>query len=356
MDTKAVCKSILVVGLAVVLCNLQVDLADAAGPELPIQVTAYRFTPNPVWAGSSGPPITSPGPMVRNSQVSSIEADWGRGPVLGTNLSDGVLIHFRSMLKPTLQGQYAFCSVSDDGFILEMDGVRVLNDWYDRDSAWINCSTKKNTSVGVVDFGANQSRLMDVWYYENMGGANVGLRYLKGSSWLPVPDSWYSSLQPNTDNSSSPSSTSSTTTTTWPTSTVPASSSTSTVPASSSTSTVPAVTPVTTPSNAAVVGLIGNSPATQPRTTLTTIPPTSLGRSSSSPSKTTVPSRPSPLTTYDSRGTKTGSIVGNSSGGLTTYDSRGTKTGSIKGNSSGGLTTYDSRGTKTGTVRLGRSG
>ena len=137
------------------------------------------------------PQVPSSNSAVLNVSASAIAFNWGFGNILGTSLRDGALINFRGLLKPTVAGTYRLCGYSDDGFILDLDGIRVINDWIDRDKAWINCDTAKYATPATVDFSDGRAKQLNAWYYENSGEALVYLWYFTANGWTVVPTNWY---------------------------------------------------------------------------------------------------------------------------------------------------------------------
>ena len=137
------------------------------------------------------PQVPTSDAAVLNVSASAIAFNWGFSNILGTSLRDGVLINFRGWLKPTAASTYRLCGYSDDGFILDLDGIRVINDWIDRDKAWINCDTAKYATPATVDFSDGRAKQLNAWYYENSGEALVYLWYFTANGWTAVPTSWY---------------------------------------------------------------------------------------------------------------------------------------------------------------------
>jgi hypothetical protein len=75
--------------------------------------------------------------------------------------------------------------------MLDLDGIRVINDWIDRDKAWINCDTAKYATPATVDFSDGRAKQLNAWYYENRGEALVYLWYFTANGWTVVPTTWY---------------------------------------------------------------------------------------------------------------------------------------------------------------------
>jgi hypothetical protein len=75
--------------------------------------------------------------------------------------------------------------------MLDLDGIRVINDWIDRDKAWINCDIAKYATPATVDFSDGRAKQLNAWYYENRGEALVYLWYFTANGWTVVPTNWY---------------------------------------------------------------------------------------------------------------------------------------------------------------------
>lgn len=134
-------------------------------------------------AGGPTPALTETGRTVLASGVSStISYDWGGGSVMGT-WGDSVMIHWTGYIKwPDGAGQKTvyFYSASDDGFYMNINGTNVINSWREQGTSWFNGS-------GAITLTAGQAYYIDIWWYENGGGAAAYLYWNTGSGITLVP-------------------------------------------------------------------------------------------------------------------------------------------------------------------------
>ncbi|MEY4162802.1 MAG: hypothetical protein RI939_1531 [Actinomycetota bacterium] len=326
--------------LVTALLTLTPDFAVAATESKTGAVLVSVYNRSSHFQSASGPPM----PTARASELPfhqtsllDINQDWGFGSILGTTLSNRVLVNFKSVIRPPILGRYQVCAFSDDGFVLDLDGIRVIDDWFDRDSGWIDCSRNIQTKTISVDFSTGLPKTLSAWYYENWGAAVVQLRYLSRSGWVPIPSSWYLAQSVPVAPTSTTTPAATTTSSTTPTKTgqsVPVAPTSATTPieAFNTYATTPAYT-------------IRSSPTSQHSTVpIPTTRPVSSGQASVTTSPTSNTNSSGGTNFYDARGTRIGSSNTNSSGRTNFYDARGTKIGSSNTNSSGGTKSGSRRG------------
>lgn len=192
------------------------------------------------WGGSPQLPDGSQQPL-SSGGIDAINFDWGGGPVLDSGRSDGVIVRFDGWLSPPTTDTYYLCGLVDDGFLLYLDGVLVIDDWWDKGPS---CG-----STADVDFSNGEPKALTAWMYENGGGAvAILLFYANDQTWQPVPSSWYTNqpTQTTTTTTESTTTTVESTTTTLLEETTTTVEDTTTVP-SPETSTIPdATVPETT--------------------------------------------------------------------------------------------------------------
>lgn len=142
-------------------------------------------------AGSQGLTYTTyigggPSPSIVNRTVlttgilSSVNYDWGGGGVLNTGRADGVIVHVTGFIQAPNTGTYYFGTTSDDGTILTVNGVTLVNCW---------CEQGPTFRYGAIDLTAGQVVPIDLWYYENGGGAVLQLFWYTGAGWQIMPTS-----------------------------------------------------------------------------------------------------------------------------------------------------------------------
>jgi hypothetical protein len=143
-----------------------------------VSVSAYiniTRTPDPSWLCSS---FTS----------ADIAFQWGSGGISGCQ-ADIFSVNFIGSITIPQSGYYSFLGDADDGFYMNLNGVNIIDDWYDK-GGWGNWSVPQY-------FEVNSVHNFDIWYYENGGGAAATLRYYFEESKDAfaegiVPSSWFS--------------------------------------------------------------------------------------------------------------------------------------------------------------------
>lgn len=136
-------------------------------------------------AGGSTPVRSEQGRTVLSTGVSSnINYNWGSGIVMGTNWSDSVIIHWTGYILWPGSGSktVSFYSASDDGFSVSINGISVIESWREQGASWYN-------GAGSITLTAGQVYYVDVWYYENGGGASAYWYWDTGSGITLVPSS-----------------------------------------------------------------------------------------------------------------------------------------------------------------------
>jgi uncharacterized repeat protein (TIGR02543 family)/LPXTG-motif cell wall-anchored protein len=100
---------------------------------------------------------------------------------------DHVIVHYTGAVTFPDSGTYSFLGLADDGFWMSLDGNPVItDDWFDKGRGG-------NPYLDIAIEGGHAYAL-DVWFYENGGGANATLQYqIQGVSpdWITVPASFY---------------------------------------------------------------------------------------------------------------------------------------------------------------------
>jgi len=126
-------------------------------------------------------------PTVLSSGISSsINYNWGSGNVLDSGRSEQVMVHWVGYIQWPGSGSKTvyFYNSADDGFVLKINGTTVINNWVEQGNAYYNSS-------GSITLTGGQVYSIDVWYYENGGGAAAMLFWNTGSGITIVPTSEY---------------------------------------------------------------------------------------------------------------------------------------------------------------------
>ena len=127
---------------------------------------------------NASPPLPGDNRIFSVQQVANINFQWASGPVLGGPAED-VAVRFQGTITADTTGQYQFYGPADDGFMLRINGVTIINDWVDKGGG--------GTFSQPVILTAGQANSFEAWYYENGGGAWVQLYWNLQGVWQIVP-------------------------------------------------------------------------------------------------------------------------------------------------------------------------
>lgn len=135
-------------------------------------------------AGGPTPTRTETGrTVIATGTTASLRYDWGSGNILGSSYSDGVIIHFTGyILWPGTSGNstVTFYARTDDGFYMTINNNVVIDSWLEQGPSNYNAS-------GTTTLVSGQVYPVDIWNYENAGGAVCELFWnaLGGISYIP---------------------------------------------------------------------------------------------------------------------------------------------------------------------------
>jgi hypothetical protein len=132
--------------------------------------------------------------------VTRIYHNWGSGAVLNSGLAERVIVNYYGYITIPTAGTYTFYNASDDGFYMKIDGAVVINDWQEQGTQYYNGS-------GIKTFASAGTYAIDVWYYENGGGAAAMLFWNLNGSVQTVSADYYTTVMPTPVYSSAPNST-----------------------------------------------------------------------------------------------------------------------------------------------------
>ena len=136
---------------------------------------------------NNAPPLPSSSETpYATSSVSQIDFQWGGGFVMNTNLHEDVIVRFTGNLMVPADDYYYFYAPADDGVILNIAGMGVISDWYDKGGGG-SISQPVWIRAGIL-------YPFTFYYYENGGGAWVQFNVMTANStWQIVPASWLGS-------------------------------------------------------------------------------------------------------------------------------------------------------------------
>ncbi len=137
---------------------------------------------------NNAPPLPSSNetPLLTTS-VNNIDFHWGGGYILQQGnvwYHEDVIVKFTGNLMVPADGYYEFYAPGDDGVILNIAGMGLINDWYDKGGGG-SVSQPTWLRAGIL-------YPFTLYYYENGGGAWVQLnaKLVTDSNFQVVPASW----------------------------------------------------------------------------------------------------------------------------------------------------------------------
>jgi type II secretory pathway pseudopilin PulG len=134
---------------------------------------------------NNAPPLPTANETPLNTlNVPNIDFQWGGGQVLNSGRSEDVLVAFEGNLMVPKDDWYTFFAPGDDGIKLNIAGMGLIDDWYDKGGG--------GTISQPVWIRAGIFYPTTLYYYENGGGAWVQLYYSTAETSLTVvPPSWF---------------------------------------------------------------------------------------------------------------------------------------------------------------------
>ena len=92
----------------------------------------------------------------------TINFDWGNGSPAAAVTVDNFSVRWTGQLYAPVTGVYTFTGTTDDGYRLWVNGVLIIDKWFDQ---------APTTYTGTANLTAGQSYDIRIEYYENAGGA-----------------------------------------------------------------------------------------------------------------------------------------------------------------------------------------
>jgi len=133
---------------------------------------------------NNAPPIPPDMPMVFSIPVATVDQDYDLYPMPG--LVDDFVVKYEGYITATESATVNLMCLADDGCIVIIDGVTIIDEWYDKGYYG---------DVYQYDLVPNKSLSFTVWYYENGGGAGIQLLWqFPNIDWGIVPESVFSTV------------------------------------------------------------------------------------------------------------------------------------------------------------------
>jgi hypothetical protein len=135
------------------------------------------------------PPLGCGAEPISMGPWSNINFNFGSGGPAG--LYDDYQIRWSGYIKSTQHWTPQFRTCGDDGMILIINGNIVRNDWFDRGGGCAGSTGYYMESNGWLP--------IEVWWYENGGGANGQLQWDIGNGFTAIPSTVFSMSIPLED-------------------------------------------------------------------------------------------------------------------------------------------------------------
>lgn len=134
---------------------------------------------------NNGPPMPGPNEIpIHKEIVPDINFEWGGGMVLNSGRAEDVIVRFTGNLIVPADGNYQFYTPADDGTKLEIAGMHIIDDWYDKGGGG-SISEPVYIRAGIL-------YPFILHYYENGGGANVWMyTYDQNLGFSITPSTWF---------------------------------------------------------------------------------------------------------------------------------------------------------------------
>lgn len=153
--------------------SLPLSAAQARDTSLPgVSVSVYDTS-----GQNNAPELPEDAQPVCSMVLDDITHDFDSYPLCG--LTDDFIVHYTGYITPTTDSDLLFMPQADDGARLSIDGNILVNDWFDKGGGG-SISEPIPAKAGV-------SMYVDLWYYENGGGAWIELWWMHDNIWEIVP-------------------------------------------------------------------------------------------------------------------------------------------------------------------------
>jgi hypothetical protein len=135
-----------------------------------------------VYGQNNAPSLAEGQSPICELSLSEITHNFDAEPLC--NIYEDFIVHYTGYITPSFTGSLQFMPQADDGARLTVNGVLLVDDWFDKGGGG-----SVSEPIQVVE---NVSLPFDSWYYENGGGAWIQLWWMHNDIWEIVPTSAYS--------------------------------------------------------------------------------------------------------------------------------------------------------------------
>lgn len=117
------------------------------------------------------------------AETIGLDNSWGSGSPTGCNVDNfaGYGSGFISALSGSTK-TYQFCVESDDRIVIDVGGANVIDDWQDQGPASCTTGAGNAPQNKTFQFVGSTTYAINVWFYENGGGATLRLFWRENST------------------------------------------------------------------------------------------------------------------------------------------------------------------------------
>jgi hypothetical protein len=172
------------------VANINLAIAQSNGQPATNSLSAFLYNCwDPYNTYNNMPPLGCGTEPISMGPWSNINFNFGSGGPAG--LYDDYQIRWSGYIKSTQHWTPQFRTCGDDGMILIINGNIVRNDWFDRGGGCAGSTGYYMESNGWLP--------IEVWWYENGGGANGQLQWDIGNGFTAIPSTVFSMSIPLED-------------------------------------------------------------------------------------------------------------------------------------------------------------
>ncbi len=155
------------------------------GSTVTVQTSGLTAQVYNVQGQNNAPTLPVNAQPISTTTVPYIYFYWGTGQILNSGRSEDVIVKFTGQINaPENATSLRYAVYSDDGSRLYIDGQNVIDNWWDQGPTWSEYSN-------WFDVTTDKNQNLELWYYENGGGANVvlgwDLIFSDGSGYFTSP-------------------------------------------------------------------------------------------------------------------------------------------------------------------------
>lgn len=165
--------------VVIALCAIYALITAPVGAE---SVQGVKATVWDVNGQNNAPVLTEGQQPVCVIDLADVSHNFDYDPLCG--MTEDFIVHFQSFITFPQSGQVRMQAQADDGSRIYLDDVLLVDDWVDKGGGGLTSDPFTVT--------AGESKKLDVWYYENGGGAWIQMWWSFNDVWAMTEITAYS--------------------------------------------------------------------------------------------------------------------------------------------------------------------